>query len=79
MSVENLVWSRMCRFDCGQLYREYEKGSRDAVWEQILGSLGSGRRSVKQGLSVRDRESGDAAAGTLRDPVKLCAVIRGKV
>lgn len=41
---------QMCRFDCGQLYREYEKGGWDAVWEQILDSLGSSRKFMELGI-----------------------------
>ncbi len=41
---------QMCRFDCGQLYRKYEKGSWEAVWEQILSSIESSRKFMELGI-----------------------------
>ena len=41
---------QMCRFDCGQLYREYEKGNWAAVWEQILSSIDSSRKFMELGI-----------------------------
>lgn len=41
---------QMCRFDCGQLYRGYEKGSWEAVWEQILSSIESSRKFMELGI-----------------------------
>lgn len=41
---------QMCRFDCGHLYREYEKGGWEAVWEQILSSIGSSRKFMELGI-----------------------------
>ena len=43
---------QMCRFDCGQLYRLYEKGSWAAVWEQIHSSIDSSRRFME--LEIMD-------------------------
>ena len=41
---------QICRFDCGQLYREYEGGSWEAVWEPIFSSVDSGRRFMELGI-----------------------------
>lgn len=41
---------QMCRFDCGQLYRKYEKDSWEAVWEQILSSIESSRKFMELGI-----------------------------
>lgn len=41
---------QMCRFDCGQLYREYEKGNWAAVWEQIFSSIDSSRKFMELGI-----------------------------
>lgn len=41
---------QICRFDCAQLYREYEKGSWTAVWEQILSSVESSRKFMELGI-----------------------------
>ena len=38
---------QMCRFNCGQLYREYEKDSWAAVWEQILSSINASRKFIE--------------------------------
>lgn len=38
---------QICRFDCGQLYHKYEKGSWAAVWEQILSSIDSSRKFME--------------------------------
>ena len=35
---------QICRFDCRQLYREYEKGGWEGIWEQICSSLNSSRK-----------------------------------
>ncbi len=43
---------QICRFDCEQLYREYEKGSWEAVWEQIISSLDSSRQFME--LEIMD-------------------------
>lgn len=41
---------QMCRFNCGQLYREYEKDSWAAVWEQILSSINASRKFIELGI-----------------------------
>ena len=41
---------QICRFDCGQLYCKYEKGSWAVVWEQILSSLDSSRKFMELGI-----------------------------
>lgn len=41
---------QMCRFDCGQLYRMYEKGSWAAVWEQFSSSIDSSRKFMELGI-----------------------------
>lgn len=41
---------QMCRFDCGQLYQDYERGSWEAVWEQILSSIESSRKFMELGI-----------------------------
>lgn len=41
---------QICRFDCGQLYRKYEKGSWAAVWEQILSSTDASRKFMGLGI-----------------------------
>lgn len=41
---------QVCRYDCGHLYRMYEKGSWAAVWEQILSSLDSSRKFMDLGI-----------------------------
>lgn len=41
---------QICRFDCGQLYRKYEKGSWAAVWEQIFSSIDSSRKFMELGI-----------------------------
>ena len=41
---------QMCRFDCRQLYRKYEKGRWAAGWEQILSSLDSSRKFMELGI-----------------------------
>ena len=41
---------QMCRFDCGQLYRKYEKGSWAAVWEQFSSSIDSSRKFMELGI-----------------------------
>ncbi|WP_300846296.1 DUF5688 family protein [uncultured Acetatifactor sp.] len=43
---------QMCRFDCGQLYREHEKGGWEAVWEQIFSSIESSRKFME--LEIMD-------------------------
>ena len=40
----------MCRFNCMQLYQEYEKGSWAAVWEPILSSIDSSRKFMELGI-----------------------------
>ena len=41
---------QMCRFDCRQLYRKYEKGSWAAVWAQISSSIDSSRKFMELGI-----------------------------
>ena len=41
---------QMCRFNCMQLYQEYEKGSWAAVWEPILSSIDSSRKFMELGI-----------------------------
>ena len=41
---------QMCRFDCGQLYRKYEKGGWTAVWEQIRSAIDSSRKFMELGI-----------------------------
>lgn len=41
---------QVCRFDCGQLYRKYEKGGWEAVWEQILSAVESTRKFMELGI-----------------------------
>lgn len=43
---------QMCRFHCGQLYREYESGSWTAVWEQIFSSIEASRKFME--LEIMD-------------------------
>lgn len=41
---------QICRFDCGQLYREYEKGNWAAVWKQIFTAVDSSRKFMELGI-----------------------------
>ena len=41
---------QVCRFDCGQLYRKYEKGGWTAVWEQIRSAIDSSRKFMELGI-----------------------------
>ncbi len=38
---------QICRFDCEQLYQEYEEGGWEAVWEQILSSIDASRKFME--------------------------------
>lgn len=41
---------QMCRFNCGRLYCEYEKGGWAAVWEQALSSIDCSRKFMELGI-----------------------------
>lgn len=41
---------QMSRYDIGQLYREYEKGGWEAVWEPIQSSIDANRKFRKLGI-----------------------------
>lgn len=41
---------QICRYDCGQLYREYENGGWAALWEQILSSIARSRKFMDLGI-----------------------------
>lgn len=41
---------QICRFNCSQLYREYEKGGWAAVWEQIRSSIEASRKFMELGI-----------------------------
>lgn len=41
---------QICRFDCGQLYKMYEKGSWAAVWEEILSSFNTSKKFMELGI-----------------------------
>lgn len=41
---------QICRYDCRQLYREYENGGWAALWEQILSSIARSRKFMDLGI-----------------------------
>ena len=41
---------QMCRYDCEQLYQEYEKGGWEGLWEQILSTLVFSRKFMELGI-----------------------------
>lgn len=41
---------QVCRFDCGQLYQQYESGGWGAVWEHVHSAIDASRKFMEQGI-----------------------------